>query len=151
MDRAVPIGQRLTRRGLLASGGFTLAAVAIGAGGSLGSAPTRKLPRVPLRRSAFARHVGEAFTLRASSRETRARLALVDDFGGGRLPDKVGSESAFVLIFHAPRHAPRLEQDVMTIRHPRLGTVDLLVSPAGTGRRGQDYTAVVDTARHPRV
>ena len=112
------------------------------------SPPARAVTRGgALRRSTFAAHVGEVFTLTTTAgASVRARLADVDDYGRGRVLARVGSDLSFVLVFHAARAAPRLEQDVMAVRHPDLETFHLLVSPAGTGRKGQDYTAVIDTA-----
>jgi len=144
MDRAVPVGAHLTRRRLLQSGGVALVAVAVGELPALAS-PARGA--AALRRSTFAPLVGDEFMLD----DVRVQLAAVDRYGRGRARTARDSDAAFVLIFHAPKRAPRLEQAVMTIRHPRIGAVELLVSPAGTGRRGLDYTAVVDTRRAPRA
>ena len=149
MGCAVPVDRRLSRRGLLLAGCAALASTSLG--GLAGLPAARAGNRVGgLRRSAFAAHVGEIFALTTTAGATvRARLVEVDDYGRGRVLSRARSDLSFVLVFHAPRSARRLEQDVMAVRHPDLGTVDLLVSPAGTGRHGQDYVAVIDTAIFP--
>jgi hypothetical protein len=148
MDRSVPVADGITRRGLLASGATAAAALAVA--GSVRVASSRASPPVgvlALRRSTFAPLVGQRFRLRTTAGQTApARLAAVRDYGDGRLFDRIGSDLAFVLLFHTPPGATRLDQDVMTVEHDAIGSVGLLVSPAGTGRRGQDYTAVIDTA-----
>jgi hypothetical protein len=69
---------------------------------------------------------------------------------GRRARPLAGAEEVFALLFDGPSR-PRLEQDVMSLRHPALGRFQLLVSPASTGRRGQDYSAAINRARPPAL
>jgi hypothetical protein len=145
MDCAVPVGAGLTRRRLLAAGAGGFAALAVGTVPAARARPTGDRLSTVLRRASFSGRVGQTFTLAGAGGTVRARLAKVDDFGAGRIRGLTGSDAAFVLIFHASSSATRLDQDVMAVRHPALGTFNLLVTPSGTGRRGQDYSAVIDT------
>lgn len=136
MDRGLP----LTRRTLLAAGGAGAATLAAGGLLRAGSGGTASAAAQPLVRSAFAPHVGSVFELADPGGATvRARLDAVEDLTSGR----AGSEDQFHLLFHGPR-APLLPQSVAEVRHGRLGTSHLLVSPSGTGRRGQDYSVIVN-------
>ncbi len=140
----------MTRRRLLAAGGASVAALAFAELEGLlpvlgGGGPP------PLHRSVFAARVGERFRLRTSSGASAdVRLARVEDYGNGTIPDAVGSDAAFVLTFHAAPDVPQLEQDVMAVSHPRMRSYRLLLAPAGLGRAGQDYVAVIDTRTPPR-
>jgi hypothetical protein len=146
-------GAAITRRGLVAAAGAAVVGVALAETTHLAGL-ARGLGEfgVPayLRRSSFAGMVGDRFELLANDGRSVARLVAVDDLpavahGGAQ----AGSEDAFALVFHASG-AARLEQDVMTLTHPRLGRFALLVSPSGTGRHGQDYAAIINRARPPR-
>jgi hypothetical protein len=146
-----PLDASLTRRRLLAAGGA--AALAATLGELRGVAPVLSEVTIPayLRRSSYLALVGERFELiAAGGRGVLARLVAVVDLGvGARVRPLGGAEEAFALLFHSSSR-PRLEQDVVSLRHPALGRFQLLVSPASTGRRGQDYSAVINRAR-PRA
>jgi hypothetical protein len=105
-----------------------------------------------LRRSSYVPLIGEGFEVTAPGRRPiLARLVSVMDLGiGRRMRPLAGAEDAFALLFRSPTR-PRLEQDVMSLRHPVLGRFQLLVSPASTDRRGQDYSATINRARSPRL
>jgi hypothetical protein len=143
----------ITRRGLVAAAGAAVVGVALAETTHLaGLARGLGDLGVPayLRRSSFAPLVGDRFELLATDGRAVARLVGVDDLpAGGRIGAQAGSDDAFALVFHASG-ATRLEQDVMTLTHPRLGRFALLVSPSGTGRHGQDYAATINRARPPR-
>jgi hypothetical protein len=111
--------------------------------GTNAAAPAVSVANVPIPvRSMFTPHVGSSFTLRAESgRAVSARLVAVQDLRQGR----AGDEDAFGLLLHAAR-GDRLEQSVARIEHPMVQTLPLLVSPAGTGAAGQDYSIVVNRA-----
>lgn len=142
-SRLDPFDAGLTRRRLLVLGGTAVATAAVYAGGLdrlVSAAPAGS----PLLRSRFIPHVGERFRLAArGGRSVYARLDEIHDLSRTRGLSAPSSEDGFVLLFHGPR-APRLDQGVLRVRHRQLGTFDLLVSPAGTGRRGQDYAAVIN-------
>jgi hypothetical protein len=98
------------------------------------------------RRSTFAPLVGRRFELRGTRGESvRAKLVEVRDLRGAPAAD----ERAFALLFHGPR-SPRLEQGLYELRHPSVARARLLVVPAGTGRRGQDYEVVINQHRAER-
>lgn len=104
-------------------------------------------PAAALRRSTFAPLVGDRFELAAGNRRATALLVGVSDLGSvAGIGAQAGPEDAFALLFHASG-GPRLDQDVMTIRHSGLGELSLLVAPAGTGRHGQDYAAIINRTR----
>ena len=71
------------------------------------------------------------------------RLDKIEDLSWMPRGSAADRENGFVLIFRGPS-TPRLRQAVMRVAHPQLRTLDLLVSPAGTGRGGQDYAAVIN-------
>jgi hypothetical protein len=105
----------------------------------------------PLLRSRFVPHIGETFRLAVpGAGAVDVRLDEVLDLGWKRNRAVAGSEDGFTLLFRGPSQ-PRLGQDVMRVSHPRLGRLDLLVSPAGTGRRGQDYAAVINRLAPPHT
>lgn len=146
MDSALP----LTRRTLLAAGGAGAATLL--AGGLLARGPAPRAtaasllhPEAAPVRSIFTPHVGSAFTLRGEDgRSARTRLVEVSDLVRGR----PGDEDSFALLFHAAA-GESLGQAVVRLEHPvaSLG-IPLLVSPSGTGRRGQDYSVIVNR-RYP--
>lgn len=149
MDSALP----LTRRSLLAAGG--VGALTLAAGGLLTRGEPMRIasggllrPEVGPVRSAFTPHVGSAFTLRAEDgRRVRTQLVEVSDLLRGQPDD----EDAFALLLHASA-GERMPQTVAWLEHPRVKTsVPLLVSPAGTGRRGQDYSITVNRRHPPNV
>lgn len=150
MGVPVPMGDGVTRRQILATGGAaTLATLATHAqsmvpGLSSASAILGGTPR-HLRRSSFTPLVGDRFTIADGVRRpVGVRLVEVRDLSKRRA--LVGHDEAFALLFHGPG-GPRLEQGVHRLRHPALGRFDLLVTPSGTGRRGQDYETVINRAR----
>jgi hypothetical protein len=140
-----------TRRRLLVAGGAAaLAAIAgelPGAVSALGIATSAHL-----RRSSYVPLIGDQFELTGTGgRSVVARLVSVTDLGiGKRMRPLAGSDDAFALLFHSSSRS-LLEQDVMSIRNPVLGRFELLVSPASTGRRGQDYSAAINRAHPPRL
>lgn len=146
-----------TRRRLLAVGGAAALALAIEPAVRLVervSAPGPS-PRARgssfLRTSTFAPLLGERFTLRGDTGgRVPARLVEIRNLrrGAQRGTVRGHAEEAFALRFHAPRSAPRIGQGVHRLHHPALGTFSLLVTPSGTGRRGQDYEAVINRL-HP--
>jgi hypothetical protein len=143
MDRGLPV----TRRTLLAAGG---AGVVTLVGGGLvrgpGGLPAVGPATVPVR-SMFTPHVGSTFTLRGEDgRRVRTRLVSVDDLQRAAR----GDEDAFGLLLHAPE-GERLDQTVARLEHPSIRTIPLLVSPAGTGARGQDYAIVVNRHSSPKL
>lgn len=140
---------RLTRRRLLQGGGAAFAALAIGEGIGFARRAVGVPRGVGLRRSDYGPYVGRLFRLTSlDGRSLSIPLAAVEDV---HVPGQMaGSEDAFVLVFHAPPGSPALGQAVMTVRHPRGWSQRLLVSPAGTGRRGLDYATVINSARPNR-
>jgi hypothetical protein len=152
----------ITRRGLLAAGGAAVVGLALTDAARLTSlAGGLRDVRVPayLRASSFVPLVGDRFELTAANGWAAVRLVAVNGLGGARAPVGLAgspapsappvADDAFALTFHASGGA-RLEQDVMTLRHTQLGAFQLLVSPSGTGRHGQDYAAIINRARPPR-
>jgi len=146
-SRVDPFEVDLTRRRLLMLGGTAIATATACAGGldrlvAVADAATRV--GNPLRRSRFVPHVGEHFRLSVpGGGAVHVKLDEIQDLSWTPKPSAAGAEDGFVLVFHGPP-APRIAQGVVRVRHARLGSLDLLVSPAGTGRRGQDYAAVVN-------
>lgn len=152
-ERALDADPRLTRRRLLALATAAAASAAAwpGALTSKRAAPTAAAAAADAwRRSAFVPHVGEVFGLAAPGGQAiRARLDEVMDLSWKPGSASAGSEDGFVLLFRGPP-SPRLDQDVLRVRHPILGTLDLLISPAGPGvATGQDYAAVINRLTPP--
>jgi hypothetical protein len=103
----------------------------------------------PFVRSRFAAHLGESFRISAPGGPAlRMRLDEIADLSWMPRGSAAGREDGFALIFRGPA-TPRLEQDVMHVSHPQLGALNLLMSPAGTGRGGQDYAAVINRLASP--
>jgi len=147
-----PLDAAFTRRWLLAAGGAAALAATVGELRGVVSVLSEGPVPAHLRRSTYLPLVGERFELiAAGGRFVLARLVAVMDLGiGKRARPLAGGEDAFALLFHSPSH-PRLEQDVMSLRHPALGRFQLLVTPASTGRRGQDYSAAINRAWPPAL
>jgi hypothetical protein len=121
----------LTRRqALVLAAGAAVAVAAPRLPGSAASAAPA------LRRSTYGPLVGERFAVR-SPEGVVARLRLVE---------VSGREAAFALRFDGGG-APRLAQDVHTVRHPAIGRADLLLVPVGRGVRTQEYEIVINRLR----
>jgi hypothetical protein len=143
MDRGLP----LTRRSLLAAGGAGAALLTTGGLLRATGPQGERLAESALVRSTFTPHVGSTFTLTGDDgRRIRARLDAVSDLRHG----PAGSEGAFELLLHGSGSL-RLDQTIATLHRPQLRTTGLLVSPAGTGRAGQDYSIVVNRPHSPRL
>lgn len=138
----------MTRRTLLAAGGA--GAVTLVGGGLIrtsGATVRASAPVMPVR-SMFKPHVGSSFTLVAEDgRRVATRLVSIGDLRHGARED----ENAFELLLHGSGD-DRLEQAIARLEH-RVArpTIPLLVSPAGTGARGQDYAIVVNSHPSTRV
>lgn len=145
-----PLDAAFTRRCLLAAGGAAALAATVGDLRGVVSVLSEVPVPAHLRRSSYLPLVGERFELIAAGRrEVLARLVAVIDLGIGKRARRLaGAEDAFALLFHSSSR-PRLEQAVMSLQHPALGRFQLLVTPAGTGRRGQDYSAAINRAQPP--
>jgi hypothetical protein len=101
------------------------------------------------RRSTWEPLVGKRFAVRGEDGVAiQAQLVEVRDLRGpaGSQADR---EGAFALLFHGPR-SPRLEQGMYELRRPGVAGDRLLLTPSGTGRRGQDYEVVVNQHRAER-
>lgn len=149
MDRAVPLAlpsgvELITRRRMLEGAGIVLAALTVRQGPSSGQAAIAGKPSAGLRRSDYRDFVGQSFRFTGPSARMSIPLAAIEDVAAPR--SLAGSERAFILVFHAPHGSAGLGQSVMTVRHPRGFSQRLLVTPAGTGRRGQDYAVVINRA-----
>jgi hypothetical protein len=129
----------LTRRGLLASGGAAGAAAFAALNPSVASAITA-IGEDPayLRRSGYARLVGQDFAAGGWGRTVTLTLAEVGDVG------KAGRDDAFSLLFVGQAG---IESGTQTLRHPSLGSFRLMVSPVDPSGRSQDYEAIVDRSR----
>jgi hypothetical protein len=140
MDRHIRMSG-LTRRAVLAAGAG--AGVSLAGASWLRAGPTA---RRPLTRATFAPLRGAHFSLRDSDGvAVRARLDEVFDLAGGS-----SASDSFGLLLHGPR-TPRLAQSIVRLHHPDAGAFRLLASPAGTGRRGQDYAIIVNRAAPARL
>jgi hypothetical protein len=160
VDRGVPVGGAaalpapgecapalISRRRLLQSGAVAVAAGSVGLGAKAltDSAPGLVIPVSRLRRSAYAPYVGSRFGLSvAGGASAPVVLSAAEGFGRSGHRRMAEAEDVFALIFHAGRATPRLDQAVMHVRHPAGWSIPLLVSPAGTGRDGMDYAAVIN-------
>lgn len=101
------------------------------------------------KRSTYGPLLGQRFTLSGSGGPSiGTRLVEIRNLNLSAGPPRAGEE-AFALRFHGPR-APRLDQGMYVLRHPRFTSTALLVTPSGTGRRGQDYEVVVNQSRAGR-
>jgi Domain of unknown function (DUF6916) len=130
----------LTRRGLLASGGAAGAAAFAALNPNVASAITA-IGDDPayLRRSGYARLVGQDFAAGSWGRTVTLTLAEVAD-----VPGRSGRDDAFALLFAG---APGIEGGIQPLSHPSLGSFRLMISPVDPTGRSQDYEAVVDRSR----
>jgi hypothetical protein len=150
--RALPLGERaasaaLTRRRLLQLG--ALAAV-VGAP-RLAGVPASAIrdggaTHQSLRRSTYAPLVGRRFRIQGEG-VTPLHATLVEIRDLRRSGDGLGAGDGFALLFHGPR-SPRLEQGMYELRRREIAApMPLLMTPSGTGRRGQDYEVVINRRR----
>jgi hypothetical protein len=101
------------------------------------------------RRATYQPLLGRQFSIRdRAGASIQAKLVEVRDLGGSA-PRGAGDEGAFALRFHGPR-SPRLTQGMYELRRPGLARQLLLLTPSGTGRRGQDYEVVINQYRAER-
>jgi hypothetical protein len=130
----------LTRRGLLASGGAAGAAAFAAFNPGVASAITA-IGDDPsyLRRSGYARLVGQDFAAGSWGRTVTLTLADVAD-----VPGRTGRDDAFALQFVG---SPGIEGGIQPLRHPSLGNFKLMISPVDPTGRSQDYEAIVDRSR----
>ncbi len=125
----------LTRRNLLALAALAAAARVL----PFGTTPAAG-GRSAFERASYAPLVGQRLTLRgAGAPALGVRLVELGDLAGA------GAGGGFSLLLHGPR-SPRLEQGMYELRHPTLSHAPLLVVPAGSGRRGQDYEVIINSA-----
>ncbi|HKP91443.1 MAG TPA: hypothetical protein VJT75_15870 [Thermoleophilaceae bacterium] len=127
----------LTRRGLIASGGAAGAAAlaALNPGVSSAVVAIGQDPAY-LRRSGYARLVGQDFTAGGWGTTARLTLAEIADIGG-----MSGRDDAFALRFASQAD---LESGTHALYHPSLGSFNLLVSPVNAAGASQEYEAIVD-------
>jgi hypothetical protein len=138
-----PTWRPVTRRGLLRCGGIAAAALTLGEGVRVVERAVTTVVQPGLRRSDYQPYIGRRFRISAPGAAALSiPLVAVRDVGSPR--SLAGSENAFILVFHAPAGSPRLEQAVMSIRHPRGWTRRLLMSPSSPDRNGLDYAAVIN-------
>jgi hypothetical protein len=99
-----------------------------------------------LRRSTYAPLVGRRFRIHGrGGAAVGATLVEIRDLR--RAGDGLGAGEAFALLFHGPR-SPRLEQGMYELRRPEVANpMPVLMTPSGTGRRGQDYEVVINRRR----
>ena len=84
----------------------------------------------------FAPHVGERFELLLPEGEPLGlRLSSCDELG--EAPE--GARRAFSLLFHGDRLVP---QQIWTLRHPKLGELELFVVPLGPDEQGLRYEVI---------
>jgi hypothetical protein len=141
----------LTRRRLLQLGAGGV--VALTAGGVPAVAASALSGPRHLRREVYEGLVGQRFgVLTPGAGGRKLRLLEVGDYGGRApaLRHLAGRPDAFTLLFHGPE-SPRLASEVHRLSHPRLGRFELLLTPSGTVRGGQDYSVVVNRIRDTRV
>lgn len=145
MPRIDSWGNTITRRHMLAAGGALAAVGLIELYGSGAAAAALRGAPGYLRRSAYKPLIGQSFTLRGAHGPTvTTRLSAVGDIGSRR-NQLANSDDAFALTFHAPQNT-QLDQGTVTMRHATLGTFQLFVVPASTGRKSTDFVAIVNRA-----
>jgi hypothetical protein len=130
-----------TRREALCACAGTVLAVVVGstvAGAPAGAAVVRRrAPRPhPLSRSRFAPLVGSAFRLTGPSGSRTVRLV-----GAPAAATGAAAERRFTLQFSDRARTP-LREGIYTVRHARIGAVELFLAPVGS-RTGR-YEAVVN-------
>jgi hypothetical protein len=130
----------LTRRGLLATGGAAGAAAFAALNPGVASAVTA-IGQDPayLRRSGYARLVGQDFTAGGWGSTARLTLVEVADIGG-----MSGRDDAFALHFVGPKG---LASGTHALSHPALGSFKLMVGPVDPAGRSQGYEAIVDRSK----
>ena len=132
------LGTTFSRRRLLQAGGVGAALLSIpGLWRLQRSVFAGGVPEY-LRRETYDPLVGSSFAV-AGSRQS-LQLAAVDALRHN--PD------GFSLLFRARRGEAPLGPVVHGLRHPKLGSVDLVLLPVGRGIHGQSYQSIVDRDRH---
>jgi hypothetical protein len=148
---AAEAASAMTRRAFVQAGSAGVLALAVGAPllRHAWSAPPGAASSAWLRRSSYTPLRGQLFELSSPGSATvSARLVAIDDLRG-QTPSReslAGRDDAFSLLFRGPS-APRLEQEVLELRHDALGRFSLLVSPASDGDGDQHYSVVINAAR----
>jgi len=128
----------ISRRGLLQAGGAAMVGAAFG---DIGAAAAAVTSNSGLKRSRFSPYVGQKVTLTPTrGMPITGKLVSVEDVPAKALK---GSQNAYVLRFRS-KATPSLGTHITTVRHPRFGSVDLLMSAGGRAKDGQDYLAVVN-------
>jgi hypothetical protein len=132
----------LTRRHLLKVGGAAAALASFGGAAhwlSLFNTHTN----AALRRSTWEGLIGSRVTIQGDH-TVGVRLVDIADLPGAQPADR---EGVFSLLFHGGA-SDRLPQGVYRLSHPAIGRARMLLTPAGTGRAGQDYAVVVNRVKH---
>jgi hypothetical protein len=130
----------MTRRSLLFAGATAGAAVAVGA------RPWTAAAAGPgyLTRSAYSGLEGTRFPVETGAEPVVLKLESVSDIAGaGTRRALVGSDDAFTLRFSGPLASP-LDSGIHTLRHPRLGAIELFSSPVDAPTADRNYEVVVD-------
>lgn len=128
---------KISRRRLLQAGGATAALIAVpGLWRLQRSVFARGVP-AHLRRETYDPLVGSSF----AAAESRQSLQLVAVDQLRHSPD------GFSLLFRARRGAAPLGPVVRGLRHPEIGSVDLVLLPVGRAVHGQSYQSIVNRDR----
>jgi hypothetical protein len=132
------LGTTFSRRRLLQAGGVGAAVLSVpGLWRLQRSVFAGGVPEY-LRRETYVPLVGSSFAV-AGSRQDLKLVAV------NRLKH---SADGFSLLFRARRGAAPLDPVVRGLRHPALGSVDLVLLPVGRAVHGQSYQSIIDSDRH---
>jgi hypothetical protein len=99
--------------------------------------------RKALKRARFAPLVGQKLRMTGGGDNARVTLLEVGDLVPAlRLDDP----NRFSLLFRVPR-GHQASPGIRTLHHPRIGGVELFVSPVDRTNRGIHYQAVINRSR----
>jgi hypothetical protein len=88
---------------------------------------------------AFSPHVGETFRLSVESGDGLDLELVEAEFC--KTQDSTSDRKPFALVFRGPPE-PCLQQQIFSLDHDKMGTLDIFLVPIGPDEKGMRYEAV---------